>query len=108
MSQLPVVLHPRVHRVVDEAYAWWAKHRSAEQASRWLRGIEATIFGLSRAPERYPLAIENDRFPIEIRQATFGLGRRPTHRVLFTIRPECVYVLTVLHVAQDAIGLDDL
>jgi hypothetical protein len=69
-----------------------------------LKAIES----LALDPERCSLSIENEGMPFETRQLLFGLSRRPTHRVLFTIRPECVYVLAVLHVAQDLIGPDDL
>lgn len=108
MSALPLVFHPRVYEQLDDAYLWWAKHRSPEQAGRWYRGIEQAINGLKSNPERHGLAVENAQVPIELRQLLYGLGRRPTHRVLFTIRPDCVYVLAVLHVAQDAIDVDDL
>jgi hypothetical protein len=108
VSLLPLVFHPRVYDQLDETYLWWAKHHSAEQAGRWFRGIEEAMNGLKVNPERHGFAAENDRFPIGIRALLFGLGRRPTHRVLFTIRPDCVFVLTVLHVAQDAVQLDDL
>ncbi len=108
MSQLALVLDPRVYDQLDEAYLWWAKNRSAEQAGRWFRGIEEAINGLVDNPWRHPVAIENDRFSHELRQLLFGLGRRPTHRILFTIRPDSVYVLAVRHVAQDAIEPDDL
>lgn len=108
MSLLPLVFHPRVYEQLDNAYLWWAQHRSPEQAGRWYRGIEQAINGLKEKPERQGLAAEDGQVPIELRQILFGIGRRPTHRVLFTIRPDCVYVLSVLHVAQDAVGPDDL
>lgn len=108
MSVLPLVFHPRVYEQLGAAYRWWAQNRSPEQAGRWYRGIEQAINGLKSQPERHGLAAENGKVLIELRQLLFGLGRRPTHRVLFTIRPECVYVLAMLHVAQDAIGVDDL
>jgi plasmid stabilization system protein ParE len=101
-------MRPRAVEQIDDSYRWWATHRSAEQAARWHRGIEKAILGLGRNPERHALATENDLLPIEVRQMLYGLGRRPSHRVLFTIRPDCVYVLAIVHVAPDAIGLDDL
>lgn len=103
-----VVSSARADKEIEAAGQWWAQHRSAEQATRWVRGILKAIEGLANNAERHALALESNRFPFEVRQLLFGLGRQPTHRVLFTIRPECVYVLTVLHVAQDAVGLDDL
>lgn len=93
---------------MDQAFAWWASQRSLEQADRWFRGILAAIDEIPENPLRYAKHSESDRFPFEVRETLFGVGRRPTHRVLFTIRPDCVYVLSILHVAQDAIGLEDL
>jgi plasmid stabilization system protein ParE len=108
MSELPVILASRVDAALDANCDWWAKHRSAEQASRWLRGIEKAILGLAKNPERFGLAPENGHFPIEVRQLLFGLGRTPTHRVLFTIRPDSVFVFDLRHVSQELANLDDL
>ena len=91
-----------------DAFSWWAKHRSSEQAGRWLAGIERTINRLEENADQHPLAAESPRFPEEIRQLNFGLGRRPTHRVLFSIRPKSIYVFSVRHVAQGTIEPDDL
>ena len=87
---------------------WWAEHRSAEQAERWFDACEAAITSLSHRAEHCLLAPEDDAFPFELRQLTFGLGRKPTHRILFTIRPEMIFVLRVQHLAQQFLTLDDL
>lgn len=108
MSNLPVIIAPRVEAEFDDIYQWWALNRSVEQAGRWQRGIEKAILGLSKNAQLHALAPENSTFPIEVRQLLFGLGRRPTHRVLFTIRPEAIYVFELRHVAQGTIGPDDL
>jgi plasmid stabilization system protein ParE len=108
VSKLRVVLHPRVYDELDDAYLWWAKNRSPLQAGRWFRGIWAAIQKLTTKPEHHPLAIENDRFPNEVRELRFGLGRRPSHRVLFSIRPDCIFVFKLRHVSQDAVDPDDL
>ena len=47
-------------------------------------------------------------FPFEVRQMTYGLGSRPTHRALFVIRPDMVYVIAIRHLAQRAVSPDDL
>ena len=105
---LPVVVGPRADAQIDQAFAWWAKHRSADQANQWLQGILAAIEGICENPARYSKYSESQRFPFDVREMHFGLGRRVTHRVLFTVRPECIYVLMVLHLARDAVGPDDL
>jgi hypothetical protein len=61
---------------------------------------------LEHNPERFALAAENDRFPYEIRQLNFGIGRKPTHRLVYTIRPREVVVLRLRHLAQEAIEVE--
>jgi plasmid stabilization system protein ParE len=108
VNTLPVIVRPRAAAQLDAAYAWWAEHRSAEQAGRWFRDIIAAIERIGENPTRYAKPAEAIRFPFEVREMLFGLGRRPTHRVLFTIRPDSVYVLSVRHVSQDSTGFEDL
>lgn len=91
---------------LSAAYDWWAQHRSAEQALRWHQAIVAAISDLAENAERQPLAAENSRFAYEIRQLAFGLSKHPTHRVIFTIRPDAVVVIRVRHLAQDFIQPD--
>lgn len=93
---------------LDEAKQWWSQHRSPEQAARWYSGFSDAIFSLERNPQRCILAAENASFPYEIRELHFGLGSRPTHRAVFTIRPEIILILAVRHVAQSDIEPDDL
>jgi plasmid stabilization system protein ParE len=93
---------------IDRAFAWWAENRSREQAVKWYNGILASIESLGGNPDRCALARESERFPYEIRELHFGLGSRPTHRVVFTIRRDTVVVLTVRHAAQADISLEDV
>lgn len=97
---VPVLIQPRAKQDLLAAAAWWAEHRSPEQAARWYDGFLAAIESLSENPARHPLARENGKFPYELRELHYGLGRRPTHRAVFTIRSEAVVVLTVRHTAQ--------
>jgi plasmid stabilization system protein ParE len=83
-------------------------NRSAEQAGRWLDGIHKRLQDLTSEPLRFPLAGEHKEFPYELREIHFGLGRRPTHRAIFTIAEDFVIVLTVRHAAQDRLHPDDL
>lgn len=103
-----VVTTERAAREIEEAAAWWARERSVEQAEQWYLGIRAAIANLATSPERWAIAAERQRFPYEIRELHFGLGSRPTHRVLFTIVKETVLVLTVRHAAQDRIRPKDI
>jgi plasmid stabilization system protein ParE len=97
---LPVILQREAEDQLVASARWWAEHRSAEQAERWYVGFLETIETLADNPERCPLARENAAFPYELRELHYGLGSRPTHRALFTIRPEAVVVVSVRHAAQ--------
>ena len=101
-----VVIASRVQREAQAAHDWWAEHRSAGQAARWYEEFIRAAFSLEENPERCALARENDRFPYEIRQLSFGIGRKPTHRLVYAIRPIEVVVLRVRHLAQQPIDAD--
>ena len=103
-----VLFTRRAERELEGAADWWAANRSPTQAARWYAGFSEAIASLSRKPERCPLASENGRFPFEIRELYFGLGSRPTHRAVFTIRPDMVLVLTIRHAAQGELTEEDL
>ena len=105
---LPVLVTERAHNELDDAYRWWAKHRSSEQANRWYNEFLVALESLADDANRWAVARENDNFPYEIRELHFGLARRPTHRAVFTIRPESVLVLTIQHVSQRELTSDDL
>jgi plasmid stabilization system protein ParE len=108
VSALPVVVRPQAYDQIDQAFAWWANHRSLEQASRWFSGILAAIEAIGENPTRYAKYAEETAFACEVREMLFGLGRRKTHRVLFALRTDCIYVVSVRHVSQDATDIDEL
>lgn len=89
-------------------YRWWGENRSQEQAVRWFLGIDQFIPTLANTADRYAFATEPALKQLGIRQASFGLGRRPSHRVLFGIVDKTVIVYRVRAFKQDAIGTDDL
>jgi plasmid stabilization system protein ParE len=103
-----VVLTDRAARELEEAANWWAEHRSPAQPSRWYAGISEALASLSQSPESRPLARENGRFPYEVRELHYGLAARPTHRAVFTIRPDVVLILTIRHAAQADITEEEL
>jgi plasmid stabilization system protein ParE len=98
-----VLIAERAQQEAQSNHDWWAEHRSAEQAARWYGEFMKAAASLSRNPERCCLAMEDDRFPYELRQLNFGIGRRATHRLVYTIRPQDVVILHVRHLAQEAI-----
>ena len=98
---LPVFIQARAEADLRNNVTWWSNNRSAEQAARWWDGILSAIESLNQNSERCPPARENAKHPFELRVLHFGLGSKPTHRILFTIRPNAVHVLAVRHGAED-------
>jgi plasmid stabilization system protein ParE len=104
---LPVIFQPEAEEQLVSSALWWAERRSGEQAERWYAAFLDAIETLSDNPERCPLAHENAAFPYELRELHFGIGSRPTHRALFTIRSDAVVVLSVRHAAQQDVTPED-
>ena len=105
---LRVVVTEQAEREMQSAFDWWTEHRSKLQADRWYVGLSKAIVELAENPERHGRSRESDRFSFEIRDLLFAIGRRPTHRAVFTIRGDEVVVLTVRHVAQQDLSPDDI
>jgi plasmid stabilization system protein ParE len=103
-----VVVTDQAANDLSENVEWWSRERSEEQALRWHQGIHTAIESLAEQPERFPLAAEHDEFPYLLREMHFGLGSRPSHRILFTVAKKAVIVLTVRHASRDAVRRDDL
>ena len=105
---LRVVITEQAEHEMQSAFNWWADHRSKRQADRWYAGLAKAIADLSENADRHCQSRERDRFAYEIRDLLFGLGRRPTHRAIFTILGEQVVVLTVRHVSQKDLSPHDI
>jgi len=105
-----VILTSKAKGQLSQAALWWAKHRSVEQAARWLDGFESAIAALAEYPERHGLARENQFYelPCPVRQLVYSLRNKPTHRALFEIRGDTVYVVAIRHLSQQDLPTDDL
>jgi plasmid stabilization system protein ParE len=103
-----VIISARAEMEIEQAHAWWATHRSRRQADRWYKQFKKAIDSLSDNPFLRPVSKESATFPFEIRDLPFGLGSRPTHRAIFTIKGEEIQVLTIRHVAQPDLRKRDL
>lgn len=106
--KLPVVVSGAATEQLLAAAKWWSQNRSTEQAARWLSKFAATIEAIGDRPLRYPLAWESQFSAEDIRELLFGLGRRPTHRALFVVRSNLVYVFAVRHVSQEPLGPESI
>ena len=89
-------------------HGWWSQNRSEEQADRWLVAIDVVIRGLADTANRHAFADETALRKAGIQQASFGMGRRPTHRILYRVEGAEVIVYRVRAFKQDVIGLEDL
>ncbi len=98
-----VLITSRAQQEAQANHDWWAENRSREQSARWYDVFVNATQSLEQNPERCVLAPENARFPYELRQLNFGIGRKPTHRIVYTVRTHDVVILRVRHLAQAAI-----
>lgn len=106
--KLPVYHHDRVIDALEDHYLWWAKNRSLDEAVRWINGFAEAIEALGDNPRQHGKAAESSLFPFEVRELLFGLGPKPSHRALYTIRPEMVFVFLIRHASQRPVSPDDL
>lgn len=93
---------------IRSSFKWWRDNRSAEQADCWYRGVHQAITSLRQMPERCGRSPEADLLDGNMHQLSFGIGRRATHRIVFTMSDKVVTVLRVRHASQDALGSEDL
>lgn len=103
-----VLLTDRAARELEETALWWTEHYSALQADRWYTAFLGAISSLEVNPLRCPIARENGKVPYELRQLAFGLGRRLTHRAVWTIRGNAVVILSVRHLAREDFSAAEL
>ncbi len=100
-----VVLHRLAREDLDEAYGWVAC-RAPATAERWLNRFHLALRTLETLPERQPLAKENGKVDIELREFLFGTSA--IFRVLFTIDRETVRILRIRRGQRRALTKDEL
>ncbi len=93
---------------IQAIFTWWAENRSAEEAAVWYDKILQAMSTLSQMPERCPLVPETNLSLSGVRQLSFGVGRRPTHRIVFVSDEHAVSILRVRHHGQDVLQSEDL
>jgi len=103
-----VTLNERAEGQLEAAYQWWSNHRSPERATQWYNGFLDSLDSLRENPDRFGIAHEDPKFPYPVREILYGLGGHITHRALYTIRHDIVYVFSIRHVAQKDVSPDEL
>ena len=103
-----VVVTARAKIQLYESALWWAENRDLNQAADWLEAFDVATAEIARQPERYPTAREDDLFDYTLRRHTFGIGKKHTHRILFEVRYETIYVRAIRHLHQDDVTPADL
>ncbi len=90
-------------RDIQDAFNWWSENRSVQQAAQWYDQIYKAFRTLEFMPERCPLVPESGLSRSGIRQLFFGIGKQPTHRLIFfnDNDADTVTILRVRHHAQD-------
>lgn len=96
----PLIVTGRAEQQIEQAYDWY-RMRDTQSAERWFAALLQIMDDTCLHPHDFPLAEESGRFPLELRQATFGAGKSKTHRCLFSQRPEGIVIYAVRHLAQD-------
>jgi plasmid stabilization system protein ParE len=105
-----VLVTSRARRQLTDSARWWGENRSLEQAARWLDGLEIALASLGENPQRHSLARESEIYelPFPVRQLLYGIGSKPTHRAVFEVRGNTVYVVAIRHLFQDDLAAEDL
>ena len=103
-----VVLTARANLQLRQTAIWWAENRDVDQAAVWLEAFHLATASLADDPLRHPTAREDHLFDYTLRRLVFGIGKKPTHRVLFEVRGETVYLRAIRHLHQDDVTPNDL
>ena len=75
---------------------------SSDRARVLIVNYERAIEKLAKDPQRFAIARENEDFPVKLQQINFGTkASRPTHRLLFYVGEQTVFVVTLRHLMQD-------
>jgi hypothetical protein len=87
---------------------FWETNYSLDEAERWYTTFSRAIEAIPDHPLQHPVARANDAFPFELRALHFGISSFPTHRALFTIRPDVIVVLAIRGAAEQDATVEEL
>lgn len=99
-----VILSAEAERNIEDAFLWIARGDEAA-ANRWYNGLITALKGLTKLPNRCPVAPETrlglvDR---EIRQLLYGKGYWK-YRILYAVEGNRVLIAHVRHAARLYLG----
>src|SRR4051812_8827315 len=94
-----VKLTPAALASLREIYRWSKSQWSKDQANHYVRGLRRLIKGIADHPQLYPITMEKQGFEGEVHYLFYPLGRS-RHRILYTIEPDLIIVLSIRHTAQ--------
>lgn len=100
--QYKVELSEQAEADIREIYRY-IRERGPANPDRWKAGLAEKFASLERSPEVCGLAPEDEFTQATIRQRLYG-----PFRILFIIRENAVYVLTVRHGARGFLGTHEL
>ena len=89
-----VELSQRAEHDVEAAFEY-IRTDAPPAAVKWRRGLEEKLRILTRLPDTFAFAPENEHARTSVRQLLYG-----QYRVLYTVRERTVFVLTVRHGAR--------
>lgn len=99
-----VVIQPAAERDIEMAADWIGEQsHSPLKALRWVRAIRAKMETLRLSPMRCPVDADSDAYGEEVRLSIYG-KRHGRYRILFAVRGDTVYVLTVRHTARRSLS----
>jgi plasmid stabilization system protein ParE len=87
---------------VEEAYLWILKNSPAA-AIRWRNGLYEVAQALETFPHRFGMAPEAAAVDFELRQFVYK-----SHRILYTVKEDVVYILHVRHGARRLLASDEV
>ena len=102
-----VVLTEEAKRQLDEACEWYQQN-APHLANDWYNGLLDSLYLLEYDPTRFGIARESHEFPVEMRQLLYGVGKRKTHRAIFSVHGDRVVVRAIRHLAQRDLRNSDL
>ena len=95
---------------IAETALWWSENRNADQALAWFEGLHETLETLRENPARLAVFREQSLYDWKYtyRRILFGLSKKPTHRAIYRIQDETVYVVSVRHLSRKEIEPGDI